>query len=115
MGLRTMMKRGLQFVLSGTPQIKVSASVYQLEAAHRLRGKNVIVTGGGSGLGFYIAKKCYNEGAMVLITGRNSQKLKNAAKEIGNKCKYLAWDMSEANAAKDFIDCAIEALCCKKN
>ncbi len=114
MGLRTMMKRGLQFVLSGTPQIKVSASVYQLEAAHRLRGKNVIVTGGGSGLGFYIAKKCYNEGAMVLITGRNSQKLKNAAKEIGNKCKYLAWDMSEANAAKDFIDCAIEALCCKK-
>ncbi len=36
-----------------------------------LKGRNIVVTGGSRGLGFFIAKKCVDEGANVLITARN--------------------------------------------
>ena len=40
-------------------------------ANRSLKGRNIIITGGGRGLGYYIAKKSLAEGARVLITGRN--------------------------------------------
>ncbi|AEM77704.1 short-chain dehydrogenase/reductase SDR [Thermoanaerobacter wiegelii Rt8.B1] len=47
-------------------------------------GKNVIVTGGSSGIGFAIAKKFAEENANVLIIGRNTEKLDSAVKKIKN-------------------------------
>ena len=44
-----------------------------------------VVTGGGSGIGKAIAKRFCDAGAKVLITGRNEEKLKNAAEEINSK------------------------------
>jgi 3-oxoacyl-[acyl-carrier protein] reductase len=41
-----------------------------------------IVTGGSSGIGFEIAKQLKMQGAKVLITGRDENKLKKAASEI---------------------------------
>ncbi|WP_027963033.1 2,4-dienoyl-CoA reductase [Halalkalibacillus halophilus] len=42
----------------------------------------VIVTGGSSGMGKYMAKKFAQEGANVMITGRNEDKLEAAVSEI---------------------------------
>ena len=44
----------------------------------RFIGKVVVVTGGGSGIGFQIAKDIYAEGATVYILGRNKEKLERA-------------------------------------
>ena len=47
-----------------------------------LKGKNAIITGGGSGLGKAVAIALANEGVNIGITGRNEENLKNTAEEI---------------------------------
>ncbi|WP_313891456.1 2,4-dienoyl-CoA reductase [Psychrobacillus sp.] len=47
-----------------------------------LQGKTMIVTGGSSGMGMYMAMKFVAEGANVVITGRDLERLENAKKEI---------------------------------
>ena len=46
--------------------------------------KNVLITGGTTGIGLATAKEFIKSGANVWITGRNSENLKNAADEINN-------------------------------
>ena len=61
-----------------------------------LAGKTVLITGGGSGIGYAIAKKCVESGAKVLISGRNEDKLSKAVQTIGeSSCSYLQWDISD--------------------
>lgn len=47
-----------------------------------MKGKVVIVTGGSSGMGKYMAKRFASEGAYVVITGRTLEKLEEAKQEI---------------------------------
>lgn len=49
----------------------------------KLKGAKVLVTGGSSGIGKATAEMLVQEGAVVLITGRDQSKLEGAAKEIG--------------------------------
>ncbi len=49
----------------------------------RFNNKNIIVTGGSSGIGYATAKTLVQEGAKVLITGTNADKLAVAATELG--------------------------------
>ena len=50
-----------------------------------LKGKTVLITGGAGGIGFAIADVCLRNGANVIITGRNIEKLKNAVNELEQK------------------------------
>jgi NAD(P)-dependent dehydrogenase (short-subunit alcohol dehydrogenase family) len=56
--------------------------------------KIAIVTGGGSGLGLAIAHKFVQQNIRTIITGRNEDKLNQAAKELGDLCIPLAFDMN---------------------
>jgi NAD(P)-dependent dehydrogenase (short-subunit alcohol dehydrogenase family) len=47
-----------------------------------LKGKGILVTGGGSGLGLSMAKKFVALGARVAVTGRSPERLETAAAEI---------------------------------
>ncbi|HTM97166.1 MAG TPA: SDR family oxidoreductase [Pedobacter sp.] len=49
-----------------------------------LKSKNVVITGGSTGIGFATAKAFINAGASVLITGRNADNLQKAAAEINS-------------------------------
>ena len=48
-----------------------------------LIGKNAVVTGGNSGIGFATAKKLKAQGASVIIAGRNEKRVEEAAAELG--------------------------------
>ena len=70
-----------------------------------LKGKNVLITGGGSGIGLAIAKKCAACGAHILITGRNIKKLELAVKEIGKEhCSSIIWDISSVENIEHKLD-----------
>lgn len=47
-----------------------------------LAGKNILITGGGSGLGLAMARRCAETGANIAICGRTAEKLQTAAREI---------------------------------
>ncbi|MEC4816716.1 MAG: glucose 1-dehydrogenase [Scytonema sp. PMC 1069.18] len=50
----------------------------------RLQNKTAVITGGTTGLGFETAKQFLREGARVIITGQNSERLAAAASELGS-------------------------------
>lgn len=47
-----------------------------------ISGKRVLITGATSGLGFAMAKALLPEGARVLVTGRNAEKIDKAVSEL---------------------------------
>ena len=55
----------------------------------RLAGKNAVVTGGGSGIGFAIAQAFVDEGAKVMLSGRNAKALERAVSMLGPNSKSL--------------------------
>lgn len=50
-----------------------------------LKDRVILITGGGSGIGLAIAKACIRNGAKVIITGRNTERLNNAKEHILNE------------------------------
>jgi uncharacterized oxidoreductase len=62
--------------------------------------KTVLITGGGSGIGFEIAKLFSENGSKVIITGRSEARLKDAAAKL-NGVDYYATDVTkEADTEK---------------
>lgn len=102
MGLGVYLKRLARYVIKGIPEYHITVEVKESVPSHQLDGKNIVITGAGSGLGYYIAKRCIAEGAKVLITGRNEEKLKKAAIELGNDCRWLVFDSSNVKEMSDF-------------
>ena len=51
----------------------------------RLEDKVALITGGSSGIGLATAKTFINEGAKVIITGRDEKNLNEAMRELGEK------------------------------
>jgi len=60
----------------------------------QLKDKTALITGGNSGIGFATAKLFIEEGAEVVITGRNQETLDKAAKELGAKVLAVKSDVS---------------------
>lgn len=60
----------------------------------RLAGKNVVVTGGSSGIGLATAQRFQAEGARVAVTGRNPRTLAAARAVLGEEALVLASDTS---------------------
>lgn len=68
----------------------------------KLTGKTAVITGGNSGIGLATAKLFMQEGAQVVILGRDDNTLEAAAKELGGKTLALKTDVAsidEINAA----------------
>jgi NAD(P)-dependent dehydrogenase (short-subunit alcohol dehydrogenase family) len=61
---------------------------------NRLTGKVALITGGNSGIGLATAKLFAQEGASVIITGRDQKTLDTAAQEIGSGTVALRSDVS---------------------
>src|SRR6266850_1507308 len=60
----------------------------------KLEGKVAVITGGNSGIGLATAKEFKEQGARVVITGRDRQTLDEAVREIGGDVLALRSDAS---------------------
>ena len=66
--------------------------------------KNIVITGGGSGIGFAIAKAALKQSANVVIAGRNFDKLFEAKKSLSTEHVFcLEWDISNISTAEQKI------------
>lgn len=87
--------------IKGHSLIKVEPQISFFETNEILSKKKIIITGGGRGLGFAMAKKFKAEGAEVLIAGRNEDTLRKSAGEIG--ANYLKLDITNTETFPQFI------------
>ena len=107
MSIKSAILHSLSVLLHGEPRPLV-ANISILNPNERLKGKKIIITGGGRGLGFSMAKRFVQEGAEVLIAGRNEEVLKKSAMEI--ECKYLRLDVQDVDGFNDFVNEADKIL-----
>jgi NAD(P)-dependent dehydrogenase (short-subunit alcohol dehydrogenase family) len=81
-----------------------------VRAVFGLDGHHALVTGGGSGLGFAIARCFLTAGARVTISGTDEAKLSAACAALGPGVRGHAFDVRDVDGAEAFAD-RIEAEC----
>lgn len=67
------------------------------------KDKVIIVTGGSNGMGKYMAKKFATEGAQVVITGRDMDRLNAAQEEIGDHAHAFQMDVRNVESVESLI------------
>jgi NAD(P)-dependent dehydrogenase (short-subunit alcohol dehydrogenase family) len=67
-----------------------------------LAGQTVVVIGGSSGIGLETARRARAEGAEVVLTGRNPDRLSQAAREVGAQ-RTAAFDATDAASLQRFF------------
>ena len=60
--------------------------------------RHVVITGGGTGIGFAVAERFARAGDRVTITGRRENVLREAAARLGASASYAAFDASDPAA-----------------
>ncbi len=90
-------KRMFKYILYDFKQPIVKPEIVVKEKGNIHNNKIYIITGGNSGLGFAIAKSLINDGAFVIIAGRNISKLNEARKKLGNNCDIIKMDVTNLN------------------
>jgi NAD(P)-dependent dehydrogenase (short-subunit alcohol dehydrogenase family) len=76
----------------------------------RFAGKNVVVTGGSSGIGLATAQRIGAEGGRVLITGTNPRRLEEARAALPDGTVAIVNDAGDPAAAPALADAAREAF-----
>lgn len=67
-----------------------------------LTGKIAVITGGNSGIGYSTAKKLKDDGATVIITGRSSERVKQASTELG--VRGITADVLDLSAIAEVVN-----------
>lgn len=67
-----------------------------------LRGQTVVLVGGSSGIGLETARSARAEGAQVVLTGRDPERLGRAATDVGAE-RYAAFDAHDPDRLADFF------------
>jgi 3-oxoacyl-[acyl-carrier protein] reductase len=76
----------------------------------RLTGKNALITGATGGIGAAIAKTLIKQGAKLVLSSTKEEKLQELAAGLGNECKILPCNLSDAAQVDGLFDKAEELL-----
>ena len=113
MGFKTFLKRGWQYARKGVPNQITYVPVSQIQyGGGLLKDRCIIVTGATRGLGFEIARRAIEEGAQVMITGRNEETLLEAKNKMSDpsRCHIYVHDLKEIEKAFKVIAAAYECM-----
>ena len=102
--------RKVALAVISEPKNHVVVDVNSINYGSIMCGKNYVVTGGSKGIGFAIAKKLIEEGANVLITGRNHEQLRLAKEQLGLRSSIIQFDNSEVSSVGNLLEESKKAL-----
>ena len=68
-----------------------------------LAGQRVVLIGGSAGIGLETARRAKAEGAEVILTGRNPERLEEAARDVGAAATAV-FDANDADASRTFFE-----------
>lgn len=74
-------------------------------ASDWLKGKNIVIIGGTSGLGLSAALACREAGAQVVVNGRKPQVAVEAGEALGHEVPVVIGDAMEESTAVEAIRC----------
>lgn len=111
-----MIKRFITYIRNFIRYIKfgglVEVNISQINYGAILKDKKILITGGSSGFGYAIAEKFLQEGASVIITGRNVEKLKKAENNLKkidrNRVTSMVWDLNDVKNLSSLFHKAIQ-------
>ena len=104
MGVKRLIRKMAKLVLSSSPEKHVTVQIARVSVGSLLEGRRIVVTGGGKGIGFAMAKRFASEGALVCISGRHEAALRKACSDIGPAASFVVSDIREAECASRFLD-----------
>jgi NAD(P)-dependent dehydrogenase (short-subunit alcohol dehydrogenase family) len=73
-----------------------------------LAEKKIVVIGGTTGIGLSAAKAFINEGANVILVGRDKENVKRAKSELGKNAEAISADAANPATARDAIKLCLE-------
>jgi NAD(P)-dependent dehydrogenase (short-subunit alcohol dehydrogenase family) len=76
--------------------------------SQQLRNKNIVIVGGTTGLGLSAAKAFVDEGANVVVVGRNVESVEEARSQLGKNAEVISGDARDATTATKAINICIE-------
>ena len=76
----------------------------------RMKGKAVLITGAASGIGFAMAKRFIEEGAVIAACDYNEEALERAKKEMGDFYHLYKMDVSKHDEVKEMVKKIISDL-----
>jgi NAD(P)-dependent dehydrogenase (short-subunit alcohol dehydrogenase family) len=76
----------------------------------RLENKAILVTGSTTGIGEAIARRARQEGANVLLHGRDIERGQAIATELGPRVRFLPGDLADCNVPRRLIEHAVAAF-----
>ena len=86
----------------GAAGLSAAAGPAPAERKAELAGQTVVVIGGSAGIGLETARRARAEGAEVILTGRNRDRLSQAARDVGAE-KTAAFDATDSRALRRFF------------
>lgn len=75
-----------------------------MTTSYLLNDRRVLITGGGTGLGFSIARSFIEQGATAIISGRKKAVLEKACQALGENCIYFQNDLSKLQDIPAFVE-----------
>jgi NAD(P)-dependent dehydrogenase (short-subunit alcohol dehydrogenase family) len=76
----------------------------------QLKDKVVLVTGSTTGIGEAIARRAWQEGAQVMLHGRDEDRGQGIVAELGSRVRFTQGDLADAATARTLIDATISAF-----
>jgi len=83
--------------------MSTARNIFPTQREPELLGQTVVVIGGSAGIGLETARRAGTEGAKVILTGRNAERLQRSASEVG-AMSTATFDANDPAPLEQFFD-----------